>query len=323
MNGAAPRCGHYSEYQPLARGLVWLSRHFTAHTNPPEGAWYYYYLYAVERVGILSGQRFFGKHDWYREGAAELVRRQDRDGSWSEANGGAIVNTSFAILFLAKGHKPVLVHKLQWSSDQQWNQDRNDAAHLVSFLSDRLGSPVTWEVVGLDARVEDWLAAPILYFNGHVPPRFDLRAVKKLQEYVQQGGTILAEACCGRREFAEGFRAFAKQAWPDFELHPLPPDHPVFRSLFRLDGSKIHLEGIDVSCRTAVFFSPDDLSCLWEQGNIPIKSEQALRLGANIAAYATGLEPLPDRLDVVRIVRRRQETATSAPYSAGQSIWPS
>ena len=286
-------------------------------TNPPGGSWYYYYLYGVERVGILSGQRYFGHHDWYREGAAELVRRQQPGGGWDEGNGGPVANTSFALLFLAKGHKSILINKLAWSSDQQWNQDRNDVAHLVAFLGDRLGSPVTWEVVGHDAPLEAWRAAPILYFNGHVAPHFDARAVKKLQDYVQQGGTILAEACCGRREFVEGFRTFAKQTWPDFELHRLAPDHPVFHSLFKLDGSKIQLEGIEVACRTSIFFSPVDLSCLWEQGNLPKLSEEALQLGSNIAAYATGLEPLPDRLDVVRVVEERAAAPASAPVLRG------
>src|SRR4029079_176450 len=102
---------------------------------------------------------------------AELVRRQGPNGAWDEGGAGSIIGTSFGLLFLAKGHKSILVHKLQWSSDFQWNLDRNDVAHLVSFLGDRLGSPVTWEVVNLSAPVEEWLGAPILYFNGHIFPR--------------------------------------------------------------------------------------------------------------------------------------------------------
>ena len=35
-----------------------------------------YYLYGVERVGRLTGRRFIGGHDWYREGADYLVRQQ-------------------------------------------------------------------------------------------------------------------------------------------------------------------------------------------------------------------------------------------------------
>ncbi len=300
-DGQAPRCGRYSEFRPIARGLDWLGRRFNATQNPGNNSWYFYYMYGIERVGILSGMRFLGRHDWYREGAAELLIRQRGDGSWQESS--QVVDTAFSLLFLAKGHRPVLFQKLQWSADNRWNQDRNDLAHLVAFIGDRLGEPVSWEVVTLKADVRDWLAAPILYFNGHVFPTFDAAATKKLTEYVNQGGTILAEACCGRKEFADGFKAFAKVAFPEAELHRLTPDHPVFRASFKLDGSRIELYGLEIGCRTSVFFSSNDLSCLWEQANIPVKSEAAFQLGTNIAAYATGLEPLPDKLDVVRLAR--------------------
>ncbi len=309
-DGAAPRCGKYSEFRPLARGIDWLAQNFSARSNPPHGGWFYYYLYGVERVGILSGMRFFGKHDWYRAGAAQLVRLQNGDGSWREQD--PVVDTSFALLFLAKGHRPVLFHKLQWSRDHNWNLDRGDLAHLVEFLGDRLGEPVSWNVVSLEQDVEDWLAAPILYFNGHVFPTLADKDVEKLRDFVERGGTILAEACCGRDEFRRGFQAFAQRAFPEFATLRLPPTHPVFRSLFKLDGDTFELHGLDVGCRTSVFYSPNDLSCLWEQINVPGKSEPAFQLGANIAAYVTGRQPLPDKLAVAQLVKRPGPDSTDA-----------
>ena len=35
------------------------------HRTPPHT---FYNVYGIERVGRLSGQRFIGDHDWYREG---------------------------------------------------------------------------------------------------------------------------------------------------------------------------------------------------------------------------------------------------------------
>ncbi|UCD30501.1 MAG: DUF4159 domain-containing protein [Planctomycetota bacterium] len=309
--GEAPHCGRYSAYRPLARGLAWLGENFSARHNPGSDTWYYYYLYGVERVGIMSGLRYFGKHDWYRAAAARLVRTQHPLGYWEENN--AVVDTSFALLFLAKGYKPVLFNKLQWSKGNKWNLDRNDVAHLVDFIGDRLGGPMGWEVVSLESDVENWLTAPILYFNGHEFPQFDKGQVSKLVDYVNQGGNILAEACCGQQDFRDGFRTFIKQTFPDYELIRLPVEHPVFEMIFKLDGSQTELYGVAAGCRTSVIFSPHDLSCLWEQGNIPIKSRQAFELGTNIAAYLTGLEPLPDKLDAARIIAKsklRMESVT-------------
>ncbi|MHC4444294.1 MAG: DUF4159 domain-containing protein [Planctomycetota bacterium] len=301
-DGQAPHCGRYSSYRPLSRAMLWLSKNFSATRNPGNNMWYYYYLYGVERVGILSGVKYFGKHDWYRAGAAHLVGTQSREGYWKERS--PVVDTSFALLFLAKGYKPVLFHKLKWTIGNKWNLDRNDVAHLVDFIGDRLGAPASWEIVSLDAEVDDWLTAPILYFNGHEFPQFSKDQVAKLVDYVHRGGTILAEACCGREEFGTGFKALVKEAFADYELERLSAAHPVFSMVFKLNGEDVELFGVQAGCRTSVFFSPHDLSCLWEQGNIPAKSRAAFELGTNIAAYATGLEPLPDKLDISRIVGR-------------------
>lgn len=311
-DGRAPCCGGYAQFRPIARGLAWLGENFSASRNPPQGSWYFYYLYGIERVGILSGIRFFGPHDWYRQGAARLRDLQNGDGSWREHHD--IADTSFALLFLAKGRRPLLFNKLQWSQDQAWNLRRNDLAHLVSFIGDRLGEPVSWEIVSLDQEVSEWLRAPILFFNGHDFPPFDEQAIAKLKEYVAQGGTVFAEACCSQEPFRDGFRLFTLQAFSDYELLRLPANHPVFRSMFQLNGSEIELYGIDIGCRTGIFFSPRDLSCPWEQADIPDVSERAFQIGANIAAYATGNEPLPDKLEVAVIAARAaDEGNTESP----------
>ena len=49
-------------------------------------------------------------------------------------------------------------------------------------------------------------------------------------------------------------------------------------------------------CRTAIFYSPDDLSCQWEFAH-EANSLMALRIGANIIAYGVGPEDLKDKLD--------------------------
>jgi hypothetical protein len=301
--GVAPNCGHYRVYKPLGRGLDWLGHSFRADTNPGAAIGQtHYWLYAVERCGILSGQQLFGRHDWYREGAEFLVSTQQPSGMWNSN----LVDTCFALLFLAKGHAPLLVQKLAWSEDEGWNLDRYDLAHLVAYLGDQLGEPVAWQSVRFDAPLEDWLAAPLLYMQGHEFPTLNDVQRKKLRKYVEQGGTILAEACCGREEFRTGFREFAAAAFPETPLRRLGPEHAVFHVLHKIDppdpasrNQAGELMGLDFGCRTSVIFSPRDMSCLWEQADVAGLSERAFKLGANIAAYAVGRRPLRDKLDVV------------------------
>lgn len=308
-DGAAPGCGSYRVNRPLARGFEWLERNFQAGTNPARGDYVHYWLYAAERVGILSGRRFFGLHDWYRAGANILVKTQRGDGTWNNS----LSDTCFALLFLAKGHRSLLIQKLQWSSDDAWSPDRHDVENLVAFIDDQLGQPVSWQSVPFDAPLEEWLASPLLYMQGHKFPQWNEAQRAKVRAYIEQGGTLLAEACCGRVDFREGFERFAQLAFPESPLRELGPAHAAYRVLHEVEP--YGLKGIDYGCRTAVIYSPNDMSCLWEQANIPLLSEAALRLGTNIAAYAAGRRPLLDRLDAVVLPARVDEAAPVAGTS--------
>ncbi len=304
-DGRAPNCGRYVQHAAIAAGMNWLARRMDLDEAPRQKIRYTYYLYAVERVGMLSGLSRIGEHDWYRLGAEQLVRSQQGDGSWM----GNLIDTSFALMFLGKGHRSVLVNKLRWSRSNNWQEDRNDIRHLTAWMGSKLGEPVTWQVVDLDDPIERWLEAPILYFNGHTFPRFKPEVVAKLRRFVQLGGTILAEACCSREAFIKGMRAFAAEHFGEWPLRPIESSHPIYNAMYELRPSDFKVEGIDMGCRTSIVFCPRDVSCLWEQGDVPTLSEQAFRLGANIAAYATGRGALRDRLDVVTVPDERDPTA--------------
>ncbi|HVE39421.1 MAG TPA: FecR domain-containing protein [Planctomycetota bacterium] len=103
-------------------GLAWLAQNFSPTGNPgvdkavgnsysltPDGAMYYYYLYAVERAGLLFGTEKFGAHEWYPEGANVLLKSQLADGSWphSDTHRKGVWNTCFTILFLRRATRPL------------------------------------------------------------------------------------------------------------------------------------------------------------------------------------------------------------------------
>jgi hypothetical protein len=77
-------------------GLAWMQTHYDVTSNPEGGpTWHYYYLYGLERMGILGRVRFLGTHDWYLDGARYLLAMQGKDGAW----GGDLLDTCFALLF--------------------------------------------------------------------------------------------------------------------------------------------------------------------------------------------------------------------------------
>jgi hypothetical protein len=104
-------------------GMNWLTNYFTVSRNlgmdvafrsvnggttPPE-TYQYYSLYALERVGVFSGQEKMGRHSWYGEGAKYILGKQRADGSWSEPSQSShpTWDTCFALLFLRRATRPL------------------------------------------------------------------------------------------------------------------------------------------------------------------------------------------------------------------------
>ncbi len=95
---------NWKQDRDLAEGVAWLGANFSVSENPKKGAqWHYYYLYGLERAGVLYDTPKFGRHDWYTEGAWYLLENQGKDGSWK-----SVTDTCFAILFLKRATRPLV-----------------------------------------------------------------------------------------------------------------------------------------------------------------------------------------------------------------------
>jgi hypothetical protein len=323
-NGTAERCGEYAENKPLNDGLGWIANNFRPYRQG--GQWRdlpsnnYYHLYGIERVGRLSGDRFLGSHDWYRTGCEYLVERQKEDGSWHETglrDSWPVISTSFALLFLSKGRTPILISKMVHGPGEDWNNDRNDVRNLVGYATKEVFHklPLGWQVFDTRQKtvsnddellelVRDLLQSPIVYFNGHEAPRFTGVEEKILKQYIEQGGFIFAEACCGRKEFDQGFRSLMADLFPENPLKRLPPEHPIWRAHAVIPPDAFALEGIEYGCKTVVIYSPQDVSCQWESNQFQTgRGQLAFRLGGNIIAYATGMEPPKPRLTEAEVFK--------------------
>jgi hypothetical protein len=336
-DGSTENCGEYKDNEPITRALAWVGDRYPARLTEENiverfGS-PFYCLYGVERAGRLSGQRFFGGHDWYEVGCRYLVNQQKADGSWSGIVGVGtfdhwpVIATSFSLLFLSKGRTPILISKMAYGDrdDMGWNNKRSDIKNLVDYTSRELfkGEPLAWQVFDvrrMDAPTEasrrllaaQLLQSPIVYFNGHdLAPRD--KEAEILKEYLANGGFILAENCCGKDRhprFDRDFRRLVKEILPDAELKPLEPEHPVWLASgkFALSPRNFPLEGVKQGCKTIVIYSPVPLAGYWDSNRHADKErgQKAFQLGANIIAYATGLEPPRPRLT-------RVEIATEAP----------
>jgi hypothetical protein len=299
-------CGQGGVNRNLQAGIDWVAANFRVGENFPMGQqWKLYYLYGLERAGRLAGIRFFGQHDWYRLGAEELVKSQDRlSGFWRGESENPIVSTSFALLFLAKGRAPVLVNKLRHGPKGDWNNDPDDVRNLTAVVSRNWNNLLTWQVADpAVATVPDLLQAPIALLTGHQAPELSAIAKRNLREFIEQAGFLLADACCDKIEFDKGFRELMKELFPgkDEELRILPADHPIWKARHRLDSTVHPLWGIQRGGRTVVVYSPKDLSCYWNLSKSNPSNGaviSSITVGQNVVEYATDHKLPPDKLSI-------------------------
>jgi hypothetical protein len=302
-------CGQGQSSDHVARALDWLERNFSVQRNPGVKFWLSYYLYSLERAGRLTARRFIGTHDWYREGAHMLVNRQRLNGAWpsdldNEYRGDPIVGSSFSLMFLAKARRPVLLARVQHQPGDDWNHHRRSLFNMVDYVEHAWQRPLAYQVVNIAAAsVEDLLETPVLFLSGSQAPQFTAEEKQKLRMYVDRGGFIFAEQCCGSGNFDQGFRQLMQEIFPEAEakLRLLPANHPVWYAEQRVAPDQMReLWGVDVGCRTSVVYCPQDLSCLWELAG-PHRGEPlpetvqkqiagARAIGINVLAYATNRE---------------------------------
>jgi len=353
--GVAANCGAYDENEAVARGMRWLEKKFKFNMGDEAHRMTFYNVYGIERVGRLSGQRFIGEHDWYREGCMKLTGMSDddrelaqhKDGSWSLGNGFdamPVIATSFALLFLSKGRTPILLSKLAFNgkdnSTNDWNRKHHDTRHLVEYASQALfkKQPLAWQIFdprqSLDVKADkiegkiqeelsNLLQAPILYMNGHAAPDLTEHQIELLRRYIDEGGFLFAEACCGSEEFTAGFKVLMNKVFKnESRLTPLRAEHPVWTAHMPLDPREFidnwpeaqRMQCIERGCKTVVIFSPQPLAGFWEESRFMPKhnrlpenrGEQAFRFAGNVIAYATGLEMPKPRLTKVELTDRSE-----------------
>jgi hypothetical protein len=274
----------------LQRGLNWLEQGDNAVTI--SGGHTGYTLYGIERVGLASGFKYFGKHDWYRELAAEVVRAQAGDGSWGDT-----VDTSFALLFLSRGRHPILMNKVRFSG--YWANRPRDVANLTRYAARQLERELNWQVVPLRPANEwtDWLDSPILYLASHKAPALVEEDYENLRQFVAAGGMLFTQADGESPEFDRFARELAAKLFKKYEMTNLPPDHPVYNLVYKLDDNeRPPLKAVSNGVRLLMVHSPVDLARSWQLRETKDRKAH-FQLGVNLFMYAAGKRDLRNRLE--------------------------
>ncbi len=200
---------------------------------------------------------------------------------------------------------------------RDWMTDPGDVKTLLSWTAGKLGINYRAVEVDFDHFSFDPRELPVLLFAGHNKFTLTDELRAKLARFVMDGGTILADACCGWKDFADSFRREIELIFPNRPLHKMLPDEPAYSSYYKLgnltykrgDGSTFSeppcLEGIDFGCRAGVIFSPRDLTCGWDGHEHPrgirVVIPEARQVGANLITYILGTFQLGRFLSTTKV----------------------
>lgn len=270
----------------LRKGLEWWEDGDNYLSQVDRVASLGYVVFGIERVGLASGFKHFGSHEWYREMAIQLIDRQLKNGSWGDD-----LDTSYILIFLSRGRHPVMMNKLRFDNvpnvnNHYWANRPRDTANLARWTGRELERPVNWQVVRLDHDWVDWSDAPILYLASHRRLEFADHDYDNFRNFVQAGGMIFTQADGDSISYDDWIPEFAHKLFPQYELQDVPPTHPLYSVNFPLHG-RPKLKMVSNGSRILLLYSPKDIARWWQTRDDKIHPDY-FRLGANMFLYAGG-----------------------------------
>jgi hypothetical protein len=244
---------------------------------------------------------------------------------------------------------PVLIGKVRYGKPRAWVQsdgstymmydwesEKGDIPSLLTRFGKATGVRYHWTPQDITAFSGDPDEIPFLYFTGHGALGLSDKELVRLREYVLRGGFVFGNACHGMAAFSAAFKAEMAKIFPDRPFRVLPPDHPLYTTVFQIetvnyseearsaiargevecDERRPCLEGIDLGCRTAIILSPFDLSCGWNGVKHTkcrgVTHADANRVGVNMLAYALAYHDLGKFLSTTTVYYENEAVARGA-----------
>ena len=169
-----------------------------------------------------------------------------------------------------------------------------DLMHLVSQAS-TLSLQEERKVHLADAGLYE---TPFLFMNGHNDFVLEDQELANLRKYLAHGGFVLASGCCTNPNFPKAWRREFGRLFPNEPVKPIPYDHLIYRSFYKLEHIRclneardIHLEGLFYNGNLVAVMCEDGLCCAFSANNTcnegkGVSPEDGRKLALNIAVYA-------------------------------------
>jgi hypothetical protein len=239
---------------------------------------------------------------------------------------------------------PALIGKVQYGemvtgtdekggkySYRNWTHAVGDMNGLLGQARSTLNLRYRGVEIGLEGFSFSPREIPVLYLSGREKfAEFKPEIRAKLRWYLQDGGTLVANASSGSEEFVKSFVKEINTIFPKNRMRVLEADHPLLNCYHRIgnveqrDASGKYftapaaLMGINIGSRTAVIFSPYDLACAWDSHTHDegrrVWSEKhgprdAFQIGTNILTYILAEHSLGQHLASEKVYFEQEKPA--------------
>ncbi len=139
---------------------------------------------------------------------------------------------------------------------------------------------------------------PFLFMNGHYDFTLTEAELTNLRKYLSHGGFFFASGCCNNPNFPKAWRREFSRVFPNEKVKPIPYDHLIYRSFYKIDRVRclneprdIQLDGLFYQGNLVAVMCEDGLCCSFSANNTcnegkGISPEDGQKLTLNIAVYA-------------------------------------
>lgn len=209
-----------------------------------------------------------------------------------------IVLTGLCLQWPVAAQAPVTVVRIKYGGGGDWYGNRTTFVNLFDFMRRNTTVAATEREIALGILDKDFFKYPLAYIAGHGNIKFSDEEVRKLREYLINGGFLWADDDYG---MDLSFRREMKKVFPESDWMELPFSHPIYHIYYQFPNGlpKVHKHdggppkgyGLFFEGRMVAFYSFNtDISDGCEDAEIhndpPEIRRAALQMGTNILLWA-------------------------------------
>lgn len=187
---------------------------------------------------------------------------------------------------------------LKYDGGGDWYSNPTAITNLALFANQNLETQIDPDYDEVEVGSVDLFTYPFVHMTGHGNVVFSEGQASNLRTYLLSGGFLHIDDNYGLDQF---LRPELKKVFPEYELSPISPDHPIFHQTFDFPKGlpKIHehdkkapeAHGIFHQGQLILLYTTEcDLGDGWEDQEVHNDPQEirlkALQMGSNILEYA-------------------------------------